>query len=141
MVEDAQPFLDVGGATASFQPLLDRVTVDVLHDEVRRSLVIAKGVDGQDVRVRNASHRAGLDAEQVAQVLMLEQLGPHELDGHVAIEEVVVSECHDAHAAGAEGAHDPIRVGDHGAALENELAHDWDLGARIGLGDVTATAG
>ena len=122
-----------GGAFAALEPVLDGGSVDVLHDEVRRSFVLAERVHGEDVRMRDARHRAGLDGEELAQVLVLEELGADELDGDVAVEAIVVRQRHDAHAARAERTDDAIGVGDHGAALEAQVAHDRDVGARIGL--------
>ena len=133
LVEDAQRLLDVGRAVAALEPLLDGGSVDVLHDEVRRALVLAERVHREDVRVRDARHGAGLDGEELAQVLVSEELGTNELDGDIAIEAVVVGERHDPHSAGAERTHDAIRVGDHGPAREPQLAHDRDARAGIGL--------
>src|SRR5690606_10646563 len=118
---------------AAALPLRERDAVDALHGEEDGALVGADLVDGDDVRVSDAGQRPRL-AEQPGRAAAVVAVDAQELDRDVAIELAVVPEVDDAHAAGAEAAHDgvapeprrlgveaeqaPAEIGEHALGLE-----------------------
>ena len=94
-------------------PTLEGRSLDQLHDQVvlpgRRH---AGGVAGDDVWVLDASQQFGLTAEARGEAFAL-QLRRQQLDGDVALEEVLATAVDDAHAAARELAQQRD-FGDHG---------------------------
>ena len=69
-----------------------------LHGDERRPVVLAQLVHGDDVRMLQARDRARLAQEPLA-VLRTRGLGPHHLEGDIAVEGFVASAEDDAHRA------------------------------------------
>lgn len=85
------------------QPLRERFALDVLHDGVRRALVIADIVQGADVGVVEGGDGAGLALEALQGFGTAAEALREDLDGHNAIEPGVAGPVDLAHAAGAGG--------------------------------------
>ena len=86
-------------------PLLDdvgeRFALDVLHRDVRPVVLLAAGVDRDDVGVAQRRRRARLAEEAVHDFLVVDFLADH-LDRDLAIELGVAAQIHRAHAARAD---------------------------------------
>jgi hypothetical protein len=83
-------------------PVLERLALEILEDDVGVALVLA-GVDHRDhVRVRELGHRPRLAAEPLDLVRLIGDLRVHDLHGHGSLEGLVASEVHGRHAAGAQ---------------------------------------
>jgi len=87
-----------------------RLAVDVSHDEVDQPQPFADGVDGDDVGMAQAGRGLGLAGEPLADVLLEGKLGREHLDGDPALEPLVASAVHHAHAAPADLALDGVGV-------------------------------
>ena len=91
---------------------VDRLAVDVLHDDVRRAVRGRAAVE-QPRDVRMVERREDLALElQPALDVARQQPAPHQLDRDLLLELLVgaLREEHLAHAAAAEAAHDAIRT-------------------------------
>ena len=95
------------------------------HD-VGVAVVLAEVDDRHHVRVRELRHRARLAPEALELVLVLGELGVHDLDGHPALERLVERAVDGGHAAGADPllqAEAPAEQGaDHAFSI---LRHPW----------------
>jgi hypothetical protein len=81
----------------AIDPIAQRGTVDVLHDDVRAALVLADLVDRDDIGMREPRRRARL-APQITATRV------RELDGDTTTEPTIDREIHHAEAAGTEPA-------------------------------------
>ena len=97
---------------ALFHILLERDTVDELHDDILR-FAAAHVVDRNDIRVRE--HRDGLRlvAEAAAEVRVLGKVAFEHLDRHKAIEPVALGLVDDRHAAAADDIEQLITIVEH----------------------------
>jgi hypothetical protein len=90
----------VGGeAAAALEPARHRFPVHVPHDEVHQAGAFADGVDGNDVRVGEASRRLGFAGEPLADVALEGELGREDLDCDPALEPLVTRPVDHAHSA------------------------------------------
>ena len=97
-----------GQPSQAIDPLLQRLALDVLEDDVGVAAVLA-GVDhGDHVRVRELGHRAGLAAEALELVGLVGDLAVHDLHRDPALERLVASQVHRGHAAAAELGVEPV---------------------------------
>ncbi len=83
-----------------FDDVGERVAVDKLHRHVRLVVVLAAGVDRDDVRVAQRGGRACLAEEPVQDFLVVDLLADH-LDRHLAIQLRVAAKVDRAHPPGA----------------------------------------
>ena len=107
-LEQPQPLLDAERARIAID--VDRLAVDILHDDVRRAVGGRAAVE-QPRDVRMIERRQDLAFElQPALHLARQQPAPHQLDRDLLLELLVgaLGEEHLAHAAAAEAAHDAI---------------------------------
>jgi hypothetical protein len=109
LVREAEPgadLLQVGQLVGQRQvaPLLDDVgegiALDVLHRDVGLVIVLAAGIDGDDVRVTQGSGRARFAEEAVEDLLVVDLLSDH-LDRDLAVELGITPQVHGAHPPGA----------------------------------------
>ena len=82
--------------------------VDVLHDDVRRAVVLARVVDLDDVGVGEPGGEARLTDEAVAEDRVVGEVAGEHLDRHRPLELVVPREVDDGHAAAAEDVCDAV---------------------------------
>jgi hypothetical protein len=75
-----------GQAPASLDALLERLALDVLEDDVRAAVVLARVDHGDDVRVRELRHGARLAPEALDLVGVGRDLAMQELDRHRPLE-------------------------------------------------------
>ena len=96
-------------------PLLQRLSLDVLEDDVGVAAVLA-GVDHRDdVGVGQLGDRPGLLAEALQLVLLLGHLAVHHLDRDRPVERVVTCQVDGRHAAAAQFRLQPVAAGEHGS--------------------------
>jgi putative protein-disulfide isomerase len=101
--------------------LLERLTLDVLEDDVGPVLVLA-GVDhADDVRVREAGDRARLAAEALELVGVRRDLAVHELDRHRALQREIERPVDRGHSARPDAGVQPVAAAELHA---DERAHD-----------------
>jgi len=87
---------------ATLEPVPEFGAGHVLHHDVRRALLLAEFMDGDDVRVGEAPRRLrfALEAHQdVRELARFEHLGAQGLDGDPAADDRVEAFIHDAHGA------------------------------------------
>ena len=85
------------------------VALEELHRDVGRAVgVVAEVEDGHHVGVHHARDRARLALEAVLLLGVARDLGQHDLERDVALEERVVGVVDDAHGARAEAAQDVV---------------------------------
>ena len=84
------------------------LAVDQLHDDERAGRVLAVVVDADDVRVVERGGGLGLVAEARAEVGVAAIFGTEDLDGHIAVELVVVAAIDPGHAALTQQLHEPV---------------------------------
>ena len=102
--------------------LLEVLALQELHrDEGRAVGVAAEVEDGDQVRVLHLRDRPGLASEALLELGVVRDLGDHDLEGHVAVEDGVVGEVDLAHGALAEGAQDLVLADPAGQVLEDRL--------------------
>ena len=82
--------------------LLQGDAVDELHDDVLQVRGPAHIIHRHDVGVRQHGHRPGFIVEAAAELLVLGQVLPQDLDGHQTVEPVVPGLEHPGHAAQAD---------------------------------------
>ena len=87
---------------------------DVAHDEVHESVVLAKGEEGDDVRMGQLRRGACLAAKTLTKVGRLGAFGRKDLDRDEAVERGFTREVHRAHAPAAEQAFNKERIVDGG---------------------------
>ena len=104
-------------------------TVDELHDDVLLAIgpVGAVVVDADDVRVRQAAGRARLLLEARGEARVGPELGPQDLDRHLAVELLVDGAPDRRHAAVAQRGDEPIAAADQPA----EHLHRVSLAGRV----------
>ena len=103
-----------------------RVTLDELHHEIRDAVGLADVGDLHDILVVDAIDGARLAEEALAVLGDQRELGPEDLDGAEARDQLVAREVDDGHAAGAEAPDEAVSRRD-GAAEEAVLALLEDL--------------
>ena len=122
------------------QHLAQRAPLEQLAHQIRRALMHAGIVDGEDVRVIQRRQRPGLLLEAPQAVGVAGELPRQHLDRHVAVEPRVPRAEHLAHAARAEPGGDPVLVeggADHGfagincASIPEHLARQWKASACV----------
>ncbi len=90
LMHDGDPGREGQGRTVA-QGLEQVAALEELHHDVGRPVgVIAEVEDGHHVRVHHAGHRPGLALEALLVLGVVRDLGEHDLQGHVALEERVV---------------------------------------------------
>jgi hypothetical protein len=103
----------LGGARAVAKPGFEGAALDEVHSEEDLLPEGTDVMDGDDVRVGEASHGLGFADEASAVllgVLTAHDFGMKELDGDAAIELVAVSGIDNTHAAGAQGPQDQVAI-------------------------------
>ena len=118
-----------GSLPEPVDPLLQRLAVDVLEDDVGAAAVLA-GVDHRDdVRVRDLGDRARLAAEALDLVGLVGDLAVQDLGRDPALERLVAGQVDGRHAAAAELRLEPVAAGEHGSGQRpgrpcRRLAHE-----------------
>ena len=77
--------------------MLEILTFEELHREIRLSLVLAQVVNCDDVAVRELTGRARLAEEALAEVGVAFNRGADDLERDLAFEQCVVGAIHDTH--------------------------------------------
>jgi hypothetical protein len=91
--------LVVGEVSVLLEAALQRAALDVLEDDVGPAVVLA-GVDHPDqVGVREARRRSRLAAEALELILLVGDLPVQQLDGDLAVEDLVEREVDRRHPA------------------------------------------
>ena len=90
--------------------LLQGNAVDQLHDDVFQRRGAAHVIHGHDVRVGQHSDRLGLIVEAAAELRILRQVLPQDLDGHQAVQPVTPRLIHLRHAADPDELKDFISI-------------------------------
>ena len=90
------------------QLLPQRLARHVLADDAEGAVELLEGVDGGDAGVGQAGRGPRLAAQAPATALVPDEPRGQRLDGDAPAEPRVLGEVHDAHAAFAELAHDPV---------------------------------
>ena len=123
-MDDAEPvgFVEsVGNLDAVAQHLLDRKRtlhdplgegrpLQVLHDEVIHSVLVAHVVQGADVRMGELGDRPGLPIETLPQFFVVREVSREYLHGDHAVEPGIPGPVNLSHAAGAERLDDLVRT-------------------------------
>src|SRR4030095_12580235 len=91
---------------ALFQPLLQRLALEVLHHEKRGPDALADIVERADVRMRELRDRAGLAVKALAKLGIGRQTRWQDLDGDGTIQTRVARFVDFAHPARADGSDD-----------------------------------
>jgi hypothetical protein len=100
--------------------LVEVLSLQELHrDEGRAVGVAAEVEDGHHVRVGHLRDGPGLALEAALELGVVRDLGDHDLEGHVAVEDGVVGEVDLAHGALAEGADNLVLADPAGQVLED----------------------
>jgi hypothetical protein len=98
----------VQGQGTLLEPVVQRLALQVLQDEVVGAVLVSDVVEDADVGMVQRRNGLGLTLEAQAQVGVLgEMLGQH-LDGHGAVEAGVPRPVHLAHPPGPQGAEDLV---------------------------------
>ena len=99
--------------------LVQRLALDALHHNIRRAVVVAQIVDGNDIGVVEAAGPAALLVEAGQHIVVAGEALGEGLDGHLAADLLVDAAIDDAHAAAAEHVDDLVLadVGDFAARL------------------------
>ena len=113
-----------------FQPLAQRLAVDVGHRDVGDPVALAEIVDAKDVLVGDLAGEQDFSSESFADLGLLEQFRPDDLQRHVALQSQVAGPVDDPHPALAQYRGDLEAVAEHGPGLHLE-ARSW---RRRGLG-------
>ena len=116
-VDDLQRDLQVGVCAAPTEPLFERLALDELRRKVGRTVVLAKGIDLQDVRMAHASQRPGLRRETLNEVVAV-QVRMDEFDRDASIERFVLREQNDAHRTAAERPEHAVHAVDQRSRLD-----------------------
>ena len=95
----------------------ERFAVDKLHRHVRLVVVLAGGVDGDDVRVTQRRRRPCLAKEPFEDFLVADLLANH-LDRHLAAQVQIAAKIDGAHPSGANLAED-LEVSDSGRNISH----------------------
>jgi hypothetical protein len=92
-----------GQVAAALEALRDGLAVHVRHHEIDEPVgALADRVDRHDVRMRQARRRLRLAQEPQADLLPERELRRQDLDGHAALEALIVGVIHHAHPAAAD---------------------------------------
>ena len=86
----------------TFQPLLERLSVNVLHDQVVNVIVIADVVERADVRMVQAGDDLGFALEAFPTGRIGREVFGKRLDGYGAVQARIDGAIHLAHAAGGD---------------------------------------
>ena len=89
---------------------LERLALDVLHDDERAAVGVADLVDFADEGMIERGGGERLPPQTLARDLVVLAVGSEELDRDTPLETRVVCEKHLAHAAGAEGREETVAV-------------------------------
>ncbi len=81
---------------------------DVPHRDEQVAVVLARVVDGEDVRFVERGRELGFAHESVPEPLVVGELGGEHLEGDLPLESLVLGEVHDPHAPPPEGAIDAV---------------------------------
>ena len=95
--------------------LLQRASLDVLHDDVVRAVVLAAVEDRDDVRVREPRRVRRLAPEALDELVVVRVARVQHLDRDPSAELLVLGQVHVGHAAAAELARDAVAAGEEGA--------------------------
>ena len=90
------------------QPVGERGTTHIPHDEIPDPANFTKGVQRENACVRELCSDACLATESLAVVLRIGEIGTKHLDGHEAFECPLTRQIHRTHAAMAERTHDLV---------------------------------
>lgn len=123
-------------AVFAFHALGHGFAVDILHYEIEQALVIAKGVDVNDIGMVQAGNGSGLASESACGVFVLQEFFAHELYGDFAFEVCVEGKPDFAHSASAEEALELVA-----AKLARHIEHDGVVDGAGWLGAVLAVGG
>ena len=116
--QDSNDHVDIGHAAGLLaEPLFDRLPLDQLHHEIRRRIELAEGVYLQYAGMIHPRHRPRLFEETRAELVAVEQIASHDLDGHVALEDDIARKNDDPKGPGAEQPLDPKYVANGRARL------------------------
>ena len=107
LLQDGQRLVHAQAA-APGQQAVQRLARHVTHGEEMAAGVLADEIDRHDVGVRQPGHGGGLGAEATDEVLAAHQFGRQHLDGHLALERLLVAEVDVAHAAAADAPEDAV---------------------------------
>ena len=91
----------------------ERLAFHVLHDQVCGAILLADVVQAANVRMIQGGRGASFAFEAVAEVVLLGQLPPHQLDGHGAAQSCIAGTIDFSHSAGAESRLDFVRAQPH----------------------------
>ena len=106
LLQDGQRLVHAQAAPG--ESAVQRLALHVPHGEEVAAGVLADEVNRHDVGVRHAGHGGGLGAEAADEVLLAHQFGRQHLDGHLALEDVLIAEVDVAHAALADAPEDAV---------------------------------
>ena len=99
----------------ALDPLLERLTVYVLEDDVGVAAILA-GVDhGNDVRMGELRDGAGFTAEALDLVRLVGHLAVHHLHRDPALQRAVPRQVHRGHPAAAQLGFEPVALREYGA--------------------------
>ena len=104
-----------GQRPARADELLERPSLDVLHDDEVRAVGLAAVEDRDDVRMREPGRVRRLAAEALDELLVVRVARVEHLDGDPAAELLVLREVDVGHAAAAELARDAVAPCEEGA--------------------------
>ena len=97
--------------------------LDVVHDEVETTLAVAEDAfEGDDRGMPDRSQSHCFAAEKLAHQLIVEHIGPYDLDGDCIVRVDTCGEVDLAHAAAGDDLVDPIGVLDRCA--DGKISHD-----------------
>jgi hypothetical protein len=98
------------GKAPPYQSIRQRLILQVLHDEIRRAILVADVVQSADVRMIKLRNRAGFALESVAELGVCRELRRKDLDRNRAIEARVLGFVDLAHPSGADKRQDFVRT-------------------------------
>ena len=120
-------------SNAFLQPTLQRLALQILHDEIRRALLLTNIVEGANVRVRELGDRAGLTVEARLELRIRRQRRRKNFDRDSAIEPRVAGFVDFAHPAGADGGEDFVRAEPYAGRQRHGSASDRLYGEPDGV--------
>src|SRR4029079_18989207 len=97
-----------GARPARDDELLERATLDVLHDDVVRALCLAAVEDRDDVRMRETGRMRRLAPEPLYELRVVRVAVVEDLDRDLPAELLVLREPHVGHPAAAARALEPV---------------------------------
>ena len=100
--EEPEGLVAIQRPAAAVQPVRQRATLDVLHDDVRSVVVLADVEDLDDVRVIQPSSQPSLAREALPHLVVTGEVVGQELDRDLAVELQVAGAIDGGHAAMAQ---------------------------------------